>query len=476
MKRENRLLRLIREGGELTRGQKLKLIAQLSVPSILAQITTTMMFFIDAAMVGTLGAHGSAAIGLVESTTWLFSSLTSAAAMGFSVQVAHFIGANDVSRARRVFRQGIIATFAFAFLLFLVAAIIARPLPHWLGGGTDIAADASYYFLIFSATLPIWQIGTLASSMLKCAGDMRTPSMLSILSCLLDVAFNYLLIFPTRTVSLFGADFTMPGAGLGVVGAALGTALSLVITSVLLLWQAAFRSPLLKIFGGEKETLPQQPDSRLSIVRQAFKISTPMGAQQIMMGGAQVVSTMIVAPLGTVAIAAHSLAITAESLCYMPGYGIGEAATTLTGQTLGAGKKPMARSFARLSIAMGMLVMALMGAVMFCFAPEMMGFLTPVEEIRQLGINVLRIEAFAEPFFAAAIVSYAVCVGAGDTLVPASMTLASMWLVRLTLAALLAPRWGLPGVWTAMAIELTFRGIILLCRIASGRWMRKKIV
>jgi len=476
MKQENQLLRQIREGGELSRGQKMKLIAQLSVPSILAQITTTVMFFIDAAMVGTLGARGSAAIGLVESTTWLFSSLTSAAAMGFSVQVAHCIGANDMDRARQVFRHGIAATVAFAFLLFVVAAIIARPLPHWLGGGADIADDASLYFLVFSATLPVWQLGSLSSSMLKCAGDMRTPSLLSIVSCLLDVVFNFLLIFPTRTISILGTQLTMPGAGLGVLGAALGTAFALALTSMLLFWQAAFRSPMLKIFGNKKDALPHQLGTRLATIRQAASIAAPMGAQHVMMGGAQVVSTMIVAPLGTVAIAAHSLAITAESLCYMPGYGIGEAATTLTGQTLGAGKKPMARSFARLSIGMGMLVMALMGIVMFCLAPQMMGFLTPVEEIRQLGVSVLRIEAFAEPFFAAAIVSYAVCVGAGDTLVPATMTLASMWMVRLTLAALLAPRWGLPGVWTAMAVELTFRGIILLCRIASGRWMRKKIV
>ena len=116
--------------------------------------------------------------------------------------------------------------------------------------------------------------------------------------------------------------------------------------------------------------------------------------------------------------------------------------------------------------------MAFMGVVMYVFAPEMIGFLSPVDEIRQLGTTVLRIEAFAEPFFAASIVCYSICVGAGDTLRPALMNLGSMWLVRLTLAAILAPRYGLPGVWVAMAIELTFRGTIFLIRIFKGKWMK----
>ena len=190
------------------------------------------------------------------------------------------------------------------------------------------------------------------------------------------------------------------------------------------------------------------------------------------MSGAQIVSTLIVAPLGNIAIAANSFAITAESLCYMPGYGIGDAATTLVGQTYGAARKDLCTSFARMTVGLGMLVMAFMGAVMYVFAPEMIGLLSPVEAIRTLGTTVLRIEAFAEPFFAASIVVYSICVGAGDTLRPAIMNLISMWCVRLTLAAWLARDYGLKGVWTAMAIELTFRGSLFLYRLFRGNWLK----
>lgn len=157
----------------------------------------------------------------------------------------------------------------------------------------------------------------------------------------------------------------------------------------------------------------------------------------------------------------------------MPGYGIGEAATTLVGQSIGARQGHLAKSFASMTIFLGMAVMALMGVVMWIFAPEMIGFLSPVAEIRSLGTEALRIEAWAEPFFAAAIVSYSICIGAGDTFKPAMMNLGSMWIVRLTLAAILAPTYGLAGVWTAMAIELTFRGCIFLWRIFyTGKWLK----
>jgi Na+-driven multidrug efflux pump len=177
--------------------------------------------------------------------------------------------------------------------------------------------------------------------------------------------------------------------------------------------------------------------------------------------------------LGTISIAAHSLAITVESLCYMPGFGIAEAATTLVGQGIGAGQKLLTRSFAYLSVGLGIAVMTVMGVLMWIFAPELMSIMSPVEEVINMGTEVLRIEAWAEPMFAVAIVANGVFIGAGDTIIPAIMSLSSMWAVRLTLAATLAPKYGLKGVWTAMAIELTFRGIIFLARLFKGGWAEK---
>jgi Na+-driven multidrug efflux pump len=179
-----------------------------------------------------------------------------------------------------------------------------------------------------------------------------------------------------------------------------------------------------------------------------------------------------VAPLGNIAIAANSFAITAESLCYMPGYGIGDAASTLVGQTHGANRIDLCKSFAHMTVGLGMTVMAFMGLIMYLLAPEMMSLLTSVDEIVKLGTQCLRIEAFAEPFFAASIVTYSVCVGAGDTMKPALINLGTMWCVRLTLAYMLASQYGLKGVWIAMATELTFRGTLFLVRLFRGTWIK----
>ncbi len=190
------------------------------------------------------------------------------------------------------------------------------------------------------------------------------------------------------------------------------------------------------------------------------------------MSTGQVIITAIVAPLGSVAIAANAFAITAESLCYMPGYGVSDAATTLVGQSVGARRRELAKRFAYITVGLGMAIMTVMGALMYVFAPEMMRLMSPVVEVVKQGAEVLRIEAFAEPLFAASIVCYGVMVGAGDTLRPCIMNLTSMWAVRLTLAALLAPQYGLRGVWIAMCAELCFRGSIFLIRLVRGRWLR----
>lgn len=461
------LLALIREGKSLTFGQQLKLTAQLSIPSIVAQLSSIVMQYIDASMVGSLGADASASIGLVSTTTWLFGGLCMAATAGFSVQVAHRIGANDFTEARAVLRQGLVAIGLFGLTLALIGVSISGFLPGWLGGDEAIRRDASLYFFIYALFLPVLQMNFLAGSMLRCSGNMHMPSLAGVLMCVLDVIFNFFLIFPSRDIRLGSFTLFMPGAGLGVEGAALGTVLAETIAAGLLLWFLLTRSPQLRL---TKEHGRFRPTA--ATLRKALHIGLPMGIEHAVICGAQIMTTVIVAPLGIFAIAANSFAITAESLCYMPGYGIADAATTLVGQSMGAGRRDLTRRFAYITVFMGMLIMGVMGVIMYVAAPQIIGVMTPVDEIRELGVMALRIEAFAEPMFAAAIVAYGVFVGAASTLTPCLMNFFSIWAVRLSLAALLAPTLGLKGVWIAMCVELCFRGIIFLIRLFRGKWLK----
>lgn len=452
------LLGYIREGHTMSLGDKMRLTAILSAPAMLAQLSYIIMQYIDASMVGSLGADASASIGLISTTTWLFGGLCSSVSTGFSVQVAHAIGANDFAGARKILRESLFASLAFGLLLMGVGLAISPFLPVWLGGDASICADSSAYFMVFSLLVPLLQMRGLCSAMLRCSGNMKVPSLVNVAACALDVLFNWIFIYKV---------------GLGVFGAALGTAVAEVCCTALMMYFLLFRNKGLNILERDDAEHRRFLPSR-QVLKKALHIGTPLGVEHFIMCGAQIMSTVIVAPLGTVAIAANSFGITIEALCYMPGYGIAEAATTLVGQSLGAKRSSLARSFAWITVCAGIAIMTVMGVVMYVFAPALMTIMSPDQEVQHLASEVLRIESFAEPMFAASIVAYGVFVGSGDTIIPCTMNLTSIWLVRITLAALLSSTMGLHGVWIAMAVELCFRGIIFLVRMRSSKWSRIK--
>lgn len=420
---------------------------RLSLPAILTQITTIVMQYIDSAMVGALGANASAAIGLVATATWLLSGVTYAVAAGFSVQTAHRIGAGDNVGARTVVRHGLVAALVVSGLMGLGAALISAPLPVWLGGDADITADAAAYFFTFALMLPFSQLNSLTSSFLQCTGDMVTPSILNALMCVLDVIFNALLI-----------------PHYGVFGAGLGTMLACAVTSLIMLWFCIGRNAALRLRRNERHGLDAD------ILKNAFKIGAPVAVQEIAMNGALVVATMIIAPLGNVALAANSFAVTAENLCYMPGFGISTAAATVVGRSVGAGDAALAKRYGNICTALGAVLLGLCGGVLMFACPLLFRFLTPDLAVRELAAQVLRIELFAEPLFGVSIVAAGVLRGAGDTFVPSLLNLGSIWLVRIGLALLLVEPLGLKGMWIAMATELCVRGLLMLYRQHTSKY------
>ena len=450
----------------MTLKKKIKMVIMLSIPAILAQISSIVMQYIDAAMVGSLGASASASIGLMASSTWLVGGLCMCLATGFSVQVAHLIGAGKEKDARDVLRQSIICASIFGIVLSLVGICLSPYLPIWLKGEKNIVKGASSYFFVYSCAIIGTQFRQLAGSMLQCSGDMKTPSVLNIVMCFLDVIFNYIFIFPTRSVKVFGKSIMVLGAGLGVSGAAFGTALAEIVVAILMIWCVCVKSDKLALSISKGSWRLKK-----NCIKKAVWIAVPMGIERFIMNGAQIMSTRLIAPLGTVAIAANSLAVTAESLCYMPGFGVAAAATTLVGQSLGAGKKELTRSFARITVSLGVIIMSITGLLMYIFAPQMFAMLTPDREVRQLGVDILRIVAFAEPFFAMSIVGAGALRGASDTVIPSILNLISMWGVRIVLTIILIPYLGLCGAWIAMAIELGVRGILFLIRILREKWL-----
>lgn len=451
---KDELLAMVRNGAQtMSLRQKLRLIVLLSVPSMIAQLSSVVMQMIDAAMLGHLSTNEAASVGLVSTTIWLFGGFCSAVASGFSVQVAHHVGANDQAGARRVIRQGMVTVGCFAAIMTLIGILIAPILPVWLDAKEEIRAGATEYLTIVCCALPVLAMDMLAAGSLRCSGNIKIPSMLNTMMCFLDVVFNYIFIF----------QFHM-----GILGAAYGTFLAYFITTICMLYALVVKDKMLRF---SLDNIQNFKPTKMTLLK-AFKIGSPIGLERGVMCGAQIAITGIIAPLGNVAIAANMFGIEVEGLCYMPGYGVAEAATTLVGQSKGAKREDLMRSFAWIAMALGMSIMAVMGIIMWIFAPEMMAIITPEADVIALGTEVLRIEAWAEPGFAAAIVAYGVFVGAGKTLVPSIMNVASIWIVRLTLATILAPVLGLKGVWIAMAIELCWRGTSFIIKLTRRGWSK----
>lgn len=420
---------------------------RLSLPAILTQITTIAMQYIDSAMVGALGANASAAIGLVASTTWLLNGITYAVSAGFSVQIAHYIGGKNEEAAKNVARHGLVSAFLISGMLCVLGLLLSKPLPAWLGGGAAIRQDSGEYFRMFAIMLPFSQLNSLSSSFLQCSGDMVTPSILNAVMCVLDVVFNAIFI-----------------PKYGVLGAGLGTTTACVIVSLTMAWFCFVRNSQLCLLHAKKGHFDG------GILKKAFKIGTPVAVQEIAMNGAMVMSTRIIAPLGAIAIAANSFAVTAESLCYMPGYGIGNAATTLVGRSIGAGDTRLAKRYGNICTAMGGIFMGVTGALMMVLCPLVFRILTPVPEVRELAAEVLRIGLLAEPLFGISIAAGGALRGTGDTFIPSLLNLGSIWIVRLGLAVLLVGPFGLRGMWIAMATELCVRGLLLLYRQRTSKY------
>ena len=451
------LLEKLRGGAPMTMKDRLRLSWLLGLPAILAQMSSILMQYIDAGMVGRLGSDAAAAIGLVSTSTWILGGFCFAASSGFTVQVAQLTGSRDYVKARRVMRHAFTSLLIFSCLMALLGLGISRALPRWLGGAPEICADATAYFAIYCCFLPVLQLSYSACAMLQASGNMKIPSIVEISSCGLDVILNYIFIYVLD---------------MGVAGAALGTGLATLGTHTFALWYLFTRSPELNLLQDERGDW--MPDRHT--LSNAFGISGPLWLQNIVMRGAYVMSTVIVAPLGTVAIAANSFAIIAESFCYMPGYGLEEAATSLVGQSIGARRRDLARQFAYITTGMAAVMMTVLAVLMYLLAPQMMGLLTEDGEVIALGARCLRIEAFAEFFYAVSMVAYGACVGAGDTMVPTVLNFVSMWVVRIGLALILCPRLGLTGYWIAMCIELNVRGILFAIRLRGNAWMKKVLV
>ena len=448
-----------------------KVILMLAWPTIVEQLLQTAVNYVDTAMVGSIGegaTNATAAIGINTSTIWLILGIMSAVGVGFSVIVGRRIGEGKLEDARDAIRQAVLCTLVVGAAITLVVQLIIAPnLARWMGADAAVQPVARTYLRIIGSVYIFNTALVVCSSILRCSGDTKTPMRFNIMTNIINVILNFFLIYPTRPVEVLGVSLTIPGAGMGVAGAAAATAAATVFSGTCM-FVALFRSD-------SPVGISVRDKFRFNgeIIRQAVKLGVPAGLERATISVGQLVMTALISGCGTVALSANQLANTGESLCYMPVFGFSVAATTLVAQSLGAGQKDLAYEFSSWCFRLSVLVMLVTSTAMFIFAPQIMDLFIDDPAVIKLGAQMLRIEAFAEPLLAIGTVAGGVFRGAGDTRWPFYISIVGMWIVRVTMAVFLIKglHWGLAAVWVAMAFDWLARASISLVRFVRGKWM-----
>ena len=442
---------------------------RLSWPAIIEQILTTMVSYVDTAMVGVLGAAGTAAVSVNAAPIWLANGLLMGVGVGYSVQVSNAIGAQDDEKARRVIRQGVLATIVVGLLGLLLYQSLAGLIPRWLGAEPEVLPQAVAYLRFYTMAMPFMAAGQIFSAILRCMGNTRAPLYFNTAANLLNVCLNFLLIYPTRRAAVLGLSLTIPGAGLGAAGAAIASAAALAVSGTALLFTGTRQGERFRV--RLREGL--RPDG--AIIRQAVRLGLPSTVERATINLGQIATTAVVASLGTVALAANQIAVTAEGLCYLPAFGISYAGIALVGREVGARDREMAGAYGTLAAKLGFFVAVGAASALFLSAPLLASLFNSDPQVVEQAAHMLRIVAFCEPFFALSIVCSGTLRGAHDVRVPMVVSLVCMWGVRVPLAPALVygAGLGLAGVWLAMDVDLILRGILCTLRWRSGKWARK---
>ena len=438
----------------------LPVIFALAWPTMLEQAMNTAVQYVDAAMVGRLGAMATAAVGVTTTINWMIGSTVSALGVGFLSFIARAYGAGDRQRAARVSSQAVLAVLVSGLLFTVLPLALHRQVPRWMQAGEDIRDTAGRYFFILYTPMLLRAASIIFGTALRASGDTKTPVRVGVMMNVINVVLNYLLIYPTHQV--WGV--TVPGAGWGVEGAAIASAVSYAAGGIgitLALWRHPVISPK-----GQK----LRPD--WEILKPCLKVALPSTLQRFGTSFGYVAFAAMINALGTVPLAAHSIANTVESAFYVPGYGMQTAAATLTGNALGAKDKNRMRDLSQMLLILEIGMMVISGTLLFIFAPGMMRLFTADAAVVALGATVLRMVAVSEPFYGVAIILEGMLQGVGDTVTPFFFNILGMWGVRI-LGTFLCTRvfhFGLIGAWSCMIAHNLLLFLLLTLHFRRGKW------
>ena len=442
----------------------LAVIFALAWPTMLEQLMQTAVQYIDTAMVGSLGTQATAAVGATSTVGWLIGSTISATSVGFLSFIARACGANDREAARRSVSQAVLATLVLGVIFTIIPLVLSGLVPVWMQVDASIQDLASQYFFILYLPMLPRTASIIFGTVLRAAGDTKTPMKAGIAVNVINIVLNFLLIYPTRHLSLLGFEFTMPGADMGVIGAAVASAIAFTVGGILITI-AMWRHPLVSPRGQKLRPDPE-------ILKPCMKVAFPNMLQRFGTSLGYVAFASMINSLGDVSTAAHTIANTVESLFYIPGYGMQTAAATLAGNAYGARDRQKMKDLASMFIPIEILLMIFSGGMLFIFAEPLMGLFSKSAAVIGLGTTVLRMVAVSEPFYGFSIIIEGMMQGVGRTKAPFVYNIIGMWMVRIVGTFIFTQLlgFGLVAAWACMIAHNLLIFALFMISYVRGSW------
>lgn len=458
---------LFRKKPNLAKPDMIRELWFLGAPTILEQALQTAVLYVDTAMVGHIGAGASAAVGLTTTVNWLLNGIFFSMSVSLLSFIARYTGEGDLETAHRTSAQALWVVLSLSAVETAVALAISPFLPKWMGASPEIWHDASLYFFITSCPMLFRGSSVVFGNVLRANKDSKTPMLVNIFVNILNIVLNQLLIGPGTTVSLFTATFTIPGAGWGIAGAAAATALSQSLGGIII-FIAAMKNPLTTLSGQRLV-----PDWKL--LKCSLQVALPLMGERLVLGGGYVIFSALVAGLGTLSTAAHSIALAIEEAFYVPGYGMQTAVSTLSGNAAGKKNEKELNEVAKAGSIIAVSVMTVMSAFLFFASPLIMKIFSNDAAVILLGAKILKIVAVSEPLFAVLIIFEGVFHGIGETRAPFLFAIFTMWGIRIFLSRICIHRFGagLTAVWICMVADNICRCFLLLAWYRLKRWKKR---
>ncbi len=445
---------------QLTKKDLNKNIIRLALPVALENVLHMAVFIVDIIMIGRLGTIPVAAVGLAGALGFVIAMIFTALNVGTTALVARNFGARQKDEARKVAGQSLLITLVFGSVVSPFIFYFADDILVLMSAEESVVSLGSQYLKIVLSFFVFRLIILTGASIFRGAGDTRTPMLITLVMNCVNILFNWLLIF---------GIWVFPR--MEVAGAAWATSIAYTIGALLIFYRLLSRTSILTI--RFKDII----DINRSIIKRILRISLPAALDASLTQMGYLFFIKIVAMLGTVALAAHQIAIRIESLSFMPGFALAVATTTIVGQSLGANKPDLAMLSMKKNCQFALALMGFFAIIFLVFAKPMASVFHPEQDVLALSAYCVMIAAIEQPALAIYMVYAGGLRGAGDTLSPMIVTIVGTLCFHLPVAYVfgIVLEWGLAGIWFGAALVWILRAIAVYILFRKGRWRTIKV-